>query len=218
MAYPAISRDSVVLPAPDPPMMAVSVPGRAVIVMFSSSALSPTLNPTSRTSRPPVRVAASARRTRLPPVNTRSTLPIVTTSPSVSRADPTRIPLTNVPLMLFASRISVPSGVGTRYAWWREASTSWMTMSLSIARPIRAAPAGAASRARGPPMLSFRVGNADTEWPMTGAAAVRCHVRLTWRMGCRWTAAARNRRQLTDRPRVMSDVEGQLAAPRACRC
>ena len=117
-------------------MMAVSVPGLAVIVTFSSSAFALMLNPTSRTSRPPVRVAASVRRTRMPPVNTRSTLPIVTTSPSVSTADPTRIPLTNVPLMLCASRISVPIGVGARYAWWRDASTSWMTMSLSIARPI----------------------------------------------------------------------------------
>jgi hypothetical protein len=37
--YPAISRDSVVLPAPDPPMIAVSVPGRAVREMLSSSSL-----------------------------------------------------------------------------------------------------------------------------------------------------------------------------------
>ena len=37
--YPAISRDSVVLPAPDPPMIAVSVPGRAVSEMLSSSSL-----------------------------------------------------------------------------------------------------------------------------------------------------------------------------------
>ena len=39
MVYPAISRDSVLLPAPDPPMMAVSVPGRAVSEMSSSSCL-----------------------------------------------------------------------------------------------------------------------------------------------------------------------------------
>ena len=37
--YPAINRDSVVLPAPDPPMIAVSVPGRAVSEMLSSSSL-----------------------------------------------------------------------------------------------------------------------------------------------------------------------------------
>ena len=69
---------------------------------------------TSRTSRPPVRVAASLRRTSVPPVNTRSTLPMVTTSPSCSIADSTRMPLTNVPLMLSVSRISAPTGVGTK--------------------------------------------------------------------------------------------------------
>jgi hypothetical protein len=37
--YPAISRDSVVLPAPEPPMIAVSVPGRAVSEIPSSSSL-----------------------------------------------------------------------------------------------------------------------------------------------------------------------------------
>ncbi len=67
---------------------------------------------------------------------------MVTTSPSVSTADPTRTPLTNVPLTLCASRISVPSGDSIRNAWWRDASTSWMTMSLSVARPTVSAPAG----------------------------------------------------------------------------
>ena len=40
VVYPAISRDSVDLPAPDPPMMAVSVPGLAVSETFSSRFLS----------------------------------------------------------------------------------------------------------------------------------------------------------------------------------
>ena len=112
LVYPAISRDSVVLPAPDPPMMAVSVPGRAVSEMWSSSCFPrSTVKQTELTSRPPVRVAASVRRTRSPWLNTRSTLPMVTTSPSLSTADPTLTPLTKVPLTLWASRISVPSGV-----------------------------------------------------------------------------------------------------------
>ena len=116
MVYPATSRDSVDLPAPDPPMMAVSVPGRAVIEMFCSSRFPSMLNSTWCTSKPPARVAASVRRTRLPPVNSRSTLPMVTTSPSLKTADPTRIPLTKVPLMLCASRISVPTAAGVKYA------------------------------------------------------------------------------------------------------
>ncbi len=41
---------------------------------------------------------------------------MVTTSPSVSTADPTRTPLTKVPLTLWASRISVPSGVWVKNA------------------------------------------------------------------------------------------------------
>ncbi|OBJ90551.1 hypothetical protein A5640_24285 [Mycobacterium asiaticum] len=51
-------------------------------------------------------------------------------------ADPTRTPLTNVPLTLLLSRISAPSGVSVKNAWWRDARTSWMTMSLSVERPI----------------------------------------------------------------------------------
>ena len=98
-------------------MIAVSVPGRAVSEMWSSSCLPPsTVKQTEFTSRPPVRVAASVRRTRVPWVNTRSTFPMVTTSPSVSTADPTRTPLTNVPLTLWASRISVPSRVWVKNA------------------------------------------------------------------------------------------------------
>ena len=59
-----------------------------------------------------MRVAASVslRRTSRPLLTTRSMLPTVTTSPSLRIADPTRVPLTNVPLTL-VSRISVPSGV-----------------------------------------------------------------------------------------------------------
>src|SRR5690606_10847547 len=41
------------------------------------------------------------------------------------------------------SRISIPAGVGTSVAWWRDASTSGMTMSLSTARPILIDPGGA---------------------------------------------------------------------------
>ncbi|EUA39575.1 ABC-type multidrug transport system, ATPase component domain protein [Mycobacterium avium subsp. avium 2285 (R)] len=52
----------------------------------------------------------------MPPVNTRSTLPMVTTSPSDSAAAPTRTPLTKVPLLLLASRISAPVGVGVKKA------------------------------------------------------------------------------------------------------
>src|SRR6185312_12991028 len=75
------------------------------------------------------------------PRKTRSMLPMVTVSPSFSIADSTRAPLTNVPLMLRLSTISVPPAVGTSVAWWREASTSGMTMSLSVALPILIAPA-----------------------------------------------------------------------------
>ena len=44
-------------------------------------------------------------------------LPIVTTSPSRSSACVIRVPLTNVPLLLRASTISTPSGVGNKVAW-----------------------------------------------------------------------------------------------------
>ncbi len=59
VAYPAISRDSVVLPAPDPPISAVSVPGRATSEIRSSRFFPSMPKLTSRTSRPPARVAAS---------------------------------------------------------------------------------------------------------------------------------------------------------------
>ena len=117
MAYPAISRARVLFPAPDPPITAVSVPGRAISEMLSSSCLP--LSTTYLTS--PHLQAAGARGgtwlrwTRVPSRKTRSTLPMVTTSSSVKIADPTRVPLTNVPLML-VSRISVPSGVGISVA------------------------------------------------------------------------------------------------------
>ena len=117
VAYPAISRDSVVFPAPDPPMMAVNVPGRAVSEILSSRVFPATAKLTPWTSRPPVRVAASPRGNRAPPVNFRSTLPIVTTSPSARMADPILVPLTNVPFMLWTLRISVPIGVGASNAW-----------------------------------------------------------------------------------------------------
>src|SRR6185436_3997826 len=45
--------------------------------------------------------------------------------------------------MLWASWISVvPAAVGTSVAWWREASMSAITMSLSVARPMVAEPDG----------------------------------------------------------------------------
>ena len=126
------------------------MPGRAVSEMLSSSVLwFSIVQVTARTSSPPVAVAASVsvRRTSVPRVNSRSTLPIVTTSPSSSSAVSTRLPLTKVPLMLRLSAISVPPGVGIRVAWWREASTSGMTMSLSVARPILTAPGGTSAGA-----------------------------------------------------------------------
>ncbi len=143
--YPATNRANVDLPAPEGPMMAVSVPGCAANEMSSSSVLLFSIvHVTPCTSRPPVRVAAvlSLRRASVPSPNMRSMLPIVTMSPSFSTAVSTRVPLTKVPLMLRLSRISVPWGVGTRVAWWRDASTSGMTMSLSSARPILMAPGG----------------------------------------------------------------------------
>ncbi len=118
--YPATSRANVDLPAPDGPITAVRVPGRAVSEMLSSSVLLFSMvQVTPCASSPPVRVAASVsvRRSRVPPANTRSTLPMVTTSPSRSSADSTRAPLTNVPLMLRLSWISVPAAVGTNVAW-----------------------------------------------------------------------------------------------------
>lgn len=42
--------------------------------------------------------------------------------------------------MLRLSWISVPPGAGISVAWWRDARTSGMTMSLSLARPIVIAP------------------------------------------------------------------------------
>ncbi|RFZ62937.1 hypothetical protein DL240490_02854 [Mycobacterium marinum] len=111
-----MSRDRVVLPAPEPPITAVKVPGRAVNEMFSSSPLPLMLKLTALTSSPPARVATWVWRARVPPVNARSTLPMVTMSPSLRIADPTRIPFTKVPLMLCASRISVPIRVGVENA------------------------------------------------------------------------------------------------------
>ena len=75
---------------------------------------------------------------------------MVTVSPSCSMADSTRAPLTNVPLMLRLSRISVPVPVVTSVAWWRDASTSGMTMSLSVARPILIEPGGSIGRSARP--------------------------------------------------------------------
>ena len=82
---------------------------------------------------------------------------MVTVSPSRSIAESTRAPLTNVPLMLRLSRISVPLGVGIRVAWWREASTSGMTMSLSVARPILMEPGGASAGRPGRRIFSMLV-------------------------------------------------------------
>src|SRR5689334_2748786 len=128
-------------------------------MLFSSVLLPSMVHVTPCTSRPPVRVAASVsvRRTSVPPRNTRSMLPMVTVSPSCSIADSTRAPLTNVPLMLRLSRISVPPGVVTNVAWWREASTSGMTMSLSVARPILIDPGGALGAPPGRRILSMLV-------------------------------------------------------------
>ena len=51
----------------------------------------------------------------------------------------------------------MPPGVGTNVAWWREASTSGMTMSLSVARPILIAPAGTSAARPGRRILSMLV-------------------------------------------------------------
>ena len=59
--------------------------------------------------------------------------------------------------MLRLSRISVPPGVGTNVAWWRDASTSGMTMSLSVARPILIEPAGTSAGRPGRRILSMLV-------------------------------------------------------------
>jgi len=116
--YPATRRANVDLPAPDGPITAVRVPGRAVNEMFSSSVLLPSMvHVTPCTSSPPVRVAASVRRARVPSLKIRSTLPMVTTSPSRSAAASTRAPLTKVPLLLRVSRISVQPVCGTSVAW-----------------------------------------------------------------------------------------------------
>ena len=65
--------------------------------------------------------------------------------------------MTNVPLTL-VSRISVPNGVRVSVAWYREASTSGTTMSLSDARPIVTEPAGLTDGvARGAMRLTKRV-------------------------------------------------------------
>src|ERR1700722_7026164 len=154
-AVPAITLESVALPEPDGPITAVSVPGRAEKETRSSSVMPrSSVKLTPRTSRPPVLAAGSVRRTRLPSAKTKSTLPIVTTSFSRSTAPLTRSPLRNVPLMLLASCIRTPCGFGTNIAWWREASTSGTTMSLSGARPIVVDPGGAATD---PPIQRTRI-------------------------------------------------------------
>src|SRR6478752_4984790 len=144
-------------------MIAVRVPGRASIEMLSRSVLLPSMvHVRPRTSRPPVRVAASVsdRRVRPPSAKTRSTLPIVTTSPLCRVAASTRWPLTNVPLMLRLSMISAvpePAADGTNVAWCRDARTSGMTMSLSVARPILTEPCGRSADFPGRRILSMLV-------------------------------------------------------------
>ena len=120
-----------------------------------------------------VATSVSLRRASVPPAKTRSMLPIVTTSPSCSTADSTRGPLTNVPLMLRWSTICVPPGLGTSVAWWREASTSGMTMSLSVARPILMPPAGTSGVLPGRRILSMLV----ARLPSLGAGC-RCRTHL----------------------------------------
>ena len=132
-------------------------------MLSSSVLLFSMVHVTPRTSSPPVPVAAavSLRRNRVPPLNTKSTLPIVTTSPSLSIAVFTRSPLTKVPLMLRLSAISIPPGVGINVAWWRPARTSGMTMSLSAARPIFSAPGGASGAEPGRRIFSIDVARFD---------------------------------------------------------
>ena len=117
---------------------------------------------------------------------------MVTTSPSSSRAASTRVPLTKVPLILRLSTISMPPGVGIRVAWCREASTSGMTMLLSVARPMVSDPGGGgAEEAPGRRILSIEVarfevpGDPPRDWAgpiWVGAAS------LVW-AGAAWAGA-----------------------------
>ena len=71
--------------------------------------------------------------------------------------------------MLRASMISVPPAAGTSEAWWREARTSGMTMSLSLARPIFTAPGGDSGARPGRRILSMLVARLPPS-PERGAA------------------------------------------------
>ncbi|SHV70068.1 Uncharacterised protein [Mycobacteroides abscessus subsp. abscessus] len=114
---PTISRAKVDLPAPEGPMTAVSEPGPAEKLMSSSSFLPPSTTKSMLcTSRPPTRVAVVGL-TSVPSWTTRSTLPMVTVSPSRSDDCSTWTPLTKVPLMVCRSWISRPPDVGSNNAW-----------------------------------------------------------------------------------------------------
>src|SRR5258705_2658140 len=79
--------------------------------------------------------------------------------------------------MLWASWISVPAAVGTSVAWWREASMSAITMSLSVARPMVAEPDGGSADLPGRWILRMLVAIFDRSplvWRGAGPMSVGC--------------------------------------------
>src|SRR5271156_915602 len=77
--------------------------------------------------------------------------------------------------MLWLSWISVPAAVGTSVAWRREASRSWITMSLSVARPMLTDPGGGSAEPLGRPILRKLVARSDVaSWRGAGPLEVVC--------------------------------------------
>jgi len=77
--------------------------------------------------------------------------------------------------MLRLSWISVPPGAGIRVAWWRDARTSGMTMSLSLARPIVVAPGVDSSPALpGRRIFIIDVARIDESPPMRPVGGAAC--------------------------------------------
>ncbi|SHX19605.1 Uncharacterised protein [Mycobacteroides abscessus subsp. abscessus] len=113
LVTPPSSLINVDLPAPEGPITAVRVPGRASNETLVSSWWPSMARPTWRTSMPPVATACRDW-TVVPPVNTRSVLPMVMTSPGRRVTASTRWPLTKVPLPEPLSYNWVPVGAGTR--------------------------------------------------------------------------------------------------------
>ena len=88
---PATPRATVDFPAPDGPITAVNVPGRAVNSTSRSNVVPLSrVSPTPRTCRPSEAPAGAPSRARTSPFTMRSVLPIVITDPSRSAARSTR--------------------------------------------------------------------------------------------------------------------------------